>query len=64
MVMIALLKDNEGIYNEASDYSPYIRIKIKRIWGVNIDSTCHRHGGKQKMVIDERNNFMIIPLPV
>jgi hypothetical protein len=47
-----LLVVHEGIYNETADHSLLSEFQIRE-FGIIVDSTCHRHGGAQQMVIQD-----------
>jgi hypothetical protein len=54
---------HEGIYNETSNHSLQSEFQLRE-FRIGIDSTCHRHGGAQQMIIIDRNvsDILIIPL--
>ena len=57
-----LLVIHEGIHNETSNHTLLSEFQLRE-FGVIIDSTCHRHGGIQKMMIKDNNNGTItVPL--
>ena len=43
---------HEGVYNETANHSLLSEFQIRE-FGIIIDSTCHRHGGAQQMVIQD-----------
>jgi hypothetical protein len=53
-----LLVVHKCIYNETANNSLF---KLKEL-GVQIDSICHRHGGTQKMVIQDDGESRSVPL--
>jgi hypothetical protein len=60
-----LLVIHEGIYNETAAHSLLSEFNLRE-FGINIDSTCHRHGGTQQMTIkgdsDRDSDVLTIPL--
>ena len=56
-----LLVVHEGIYNETAKHSLLSEFQLRE-FGIVIDSTCHRHGGAQQMVIQDDNNTVVVPL--
>jgi hypothetical protein len=57
-----LLIDHEAIYNHTANHSLLSEFQL-RDFGVKIDSICHKHGGTQKMVIqDDVCSSLVIPL--
>ena len=50
-----LLVIHEGIYNETSNHTLLSEFQLRE-FGVIIDSTCHRHGETQQMVIKDKSN--------
>jgi hypothetical protein len=52
---------HEGIYNDTANHSPFSEFQL-RDFGVKIDSICHKHGGKQKMVIQYVGSSLVLPL--
>jgi hypothetical protein len=51
----------EGIYNDTANHSLLSEFQL-RDFGVKIDSICHKHGGTQKMVIQDDVDELLIPL--
>jgi hypothetical protein len=56
-----LLIIHEAIYNDTANHSLLSEFQL-RDFGVKIDSICHKHGGTQKMVIQDIGNSFVIPL--
>ena len=56
-----LLVVHECIYNETSNHSLLSEFQLRE-FGIMIDSTCHRHGGTQQMVIQDGSESRTIPL--
>jgi hypothetical protein len=56
-----LLIVHEGIYNDTDNHSIFSEFQL-RGFSVKIDSICYKHGGTQKMVIQDDDNSLILPL--
>jgi hypothetical protein len=56
-----LLIFHEAIYNDTANHSLLSEFQLSDL-GVKIDSICHKHGGTQKMVIQDVGSSLIIPL--
>jgi hypothetical protein len=56
-----LLIIHEGIYNDTANHSLLSEFQL-RDFGVRIDSICHKHGGTQKMMIQDVGSSIVIPL--
>ena len=56
-----LLVVHEGIYNETANHSLLSEFQLRE-FGVQIDSTCHRHAGTQEMVIQGDDESVVVPL--
>jgi hypothetical protein len=52
---------HEAIYNDAANHSLLLEFQL-RDFGVKVDSICHKHGGTQKMVIQDVGNSHVVPL--
>ena len=52
---------HEAIYNETASHTLLSEFQLRES-GVQIDSTCHRHGGTQQMVIQEDGKSVVVPL--
>jgi hypothetical protein len=52
---------HEAIYNDTANHSLLSEFQL-RDFGVKIDSICHKHGGTQKMVIQDVGSSLVIPL--
>jgi hypothetical protein len=52
---------HEAIYNDTSNHSLLSEFQL-RGFGVKIDSICHKHGGTQKMVIQDVDRSLVVPL--
>jgi hypothetical protein len=52
---------HEAIYNDTANHSLLSECQ-SRDFGVKIDSICHKHGGTQKMVIQDVGSSLVIPL--
>jgi hypothetical protein len=57
----ALLIVHEAIYNDTANHSLLSEFQL-RDFGVKIDSICHKHGGTQKMVIQDVDSSLVIAL--
>jgi hypothetical protein len=60
-VASVLLIIYEAIYNDAANHSLLSEFQL-RDYGVTIDSICHKHGGTQKMEIQDVGSSIVIPL--
>jgi hypothetical protein len=56
-----LLIVHEAIYNVTANHSLLSEFQL-RDFGVKIDSICHKHGGTQKMVIQNVGSSLVVPL--
>ena len=56
-----LLVVHECIYNETSNHSLLSEFQLRE-FGIILDSTCHRHGGTQQMVMQDGSESRTIPL--
>jgi hypothetical protein len=56
-----LLIVHETIYNDSANHSLLSEFQL-RDFGVKIDSICHKHGGIQKMEIQDVGSSLVIPL--
>jgi hypothetical protein len=52
---------HEAIYNDTANHSLLSEFQL-RDFGVKIDSICHKHGGTQKMVIQDVGSSLVVPL--
>jgi hypothetical protein len=52
---------HEAIYNDLANHSLFSEFQI-RDFGVKIDSICHKHGGTQKIVIQDVGSSLVVPL--
>jgi hypothetical protein len=52
---------HEGIYNNTANHSLFSEFQL-RYFSVKIDSISHKHGGTQKMVIQDIGSSLAIPL--
>jgi hypothetical protein len=50
-----------SIYNDTANHSLFSEFKL-RDFGVKIDSICHKHGGTQKMEIQDAGSSLVVPL--
>jgi hypothetical protein len=55
-----LLIVHEGIYNDTTNHLLLSEFQL-RDSAVKIDSICHKHGGTQKMVIQDVGSSFVIP---
>jgi hypothetical protein len=51
----------EAIYNDTANHSLLSEFQLRE-FGLKIDSICHKHGGTQKMVIQDNGNSLVLPL--
>jgi hypothetical protein len=56
-----ILTVHEAIYNDTANHSLFSEFQLRDL-GVNIDSICHKHGGTQKMEIQDVGISLVIPL--
>jgi hypothetical protein len=56
-----LLMVHKAIYNDTANHSLLSEFQL-RDFGVKIDSTCHKHGGTQKMEIQDVGSSLVVPL--
>jgi hypothetical protein len=59
--MSVILIVHEAIYNDTANHSLLSEFQL-RYFGVKIDSICHKHGGTQKMEIQDVGSSVVIPL--
>jgi hypothetical protein len=59
--MSVILIIHEGVYNDTANHSLLSEFQL-RDFGVKIDSICHKHGGTQKMVIQDVGSSLVVPL--
>jgi hypothetical protein len=52
---------HEAIYNDTANHSLLSEFQF-RDFGVKIGSVCHKHGGTQKMMIQDVGSSLVIPL--
>jgi hypothetical protein len=52
---------HESIYNDKANHSLLSEFQL-RDFGVIIDSVCHKHGGTQKMEIQDVDSSLVVPL--
>jgi hypothetical protein len=52
---------HEAICNDTANHSLLSEFQL-RDFGVKIDSICHKHGGTQKMVIQDVGSSLVVPL--
>jgi hypothetical protein len=52
---------HEDIYNDTANHSILSEFQF-RDFSVKIDSICHKHGGTQKMLIQDVGSSLVIPL--
>jgi hypothetical protein len=52
---------HEAIYNDTANHSLLSEAQL-RDFGVKIDSICHKHGGTQKMEIQDVDSSLVVPL--
>jgi hypothetical protein len=52
---------HEAIYNDTANHSLLSEFQL-RDFGVKVDSICHKHGGTQKMVIQDVASSLVVPL--
>jgi hypothetical protein len=52
---------HEAIYNDTANHSLLSEFQL-RDFGLKIDSICHKYGGTQKMVIQDADSTLVIPL--
>ena len=56
-----LLVVHECRYKETSNHALLSEFQLRE-FGIIIDSTCHRHGGTQQMVIQDDSESLTVPL--
>jgi hypothetical protein len=54
---------HEAIYNDTSNHSLLSEFQIRE-HGILIDSSCHKHGGTQRMTITDSNHHDDITIPL
>jgi hypothetical protein len=52
---------HEAIYNDTANHSLLSEFQL-RDFGVKIDSICHKHGGTQKIEIQDVSSSLVMPL--
>jgi hypothetical protein len=52
---------HEAIYNDSANHSLFSEFHL-RDFGVKVDSICQKHGGTQKMEIQDVGSSLVIPL--
>jgi hypothetical protein len=52
---------HEAIYNDTDNHSLLSKFQL-RDFGVKIDSICHKHGGAQKMEVQDVGSPLVVPL--
>jgi hypothetical protein len=52
---------HESIYNDITNHSLFSVFQLRDL-SVKIDSICHKHGGTQKMVIQDVGNSLVLSL--
>jgi hypothetical protein len=52
---------HEAIYNDTANNSLLSEFQLRN-FGVKIDSICHKHGGTQKMEIQDVSCSLVVPL--
>jgi hypothetical protein len=52
---------HEAIYNDTANHSLLSEFQL-RYFGIKIDSICHKHGGTQKMEIQDIGSSFVVPL--
>jgi hypothetical protein len=60
-VISVLIIVHEAIYNDTANHSLLSEFQLSD-FGVKIDSICHKHGGAQKMEIQDFSRSLVIPL--
>jgi hypothetical protein len=60
-VTSVILIVHEAIYNDAANHSLLSEFQL-RGFGVKNDSICHKHGGTQKMEIQDVGSSLVVPL--
>jgi hypothetical protein len=58
-----LLVIHEAIHNESSSHSLLSEFQLRE-HGILIDSTCHRHGGTQRLTITDNNHHDDVTIPL
>jgi hypothetical protein len=58
-----ILTVHEAIYNDTANHSLLLEFQL-RDFGVKIESICHKHGGTQKMVIQDVGSLLVVPLEI
>jgi hypothetical protein len=56
-----LLIIHEAIYNDTANHSLFSEFQL-RYFSVKLDSICHKHGGAQKIVIQDVDSSNVLPL--
>jgi hypothetical protein len=51
---------HEGIYNDTANHSLLLEFQLLD-FGVKIDLICHKHGGTQKMEIQDVGSSFVVP---
>jgi hypothetical protein len=52
---------HEAIYNDTANHSILTEFQL-RDFGLKINSICHKHGGTQKMEIQDIGSSLVLPL--
>jgi hypothetical protein len=52
---------HEAIYNDTANHSLLSEFQLRN-FGIKIDLICHKHGGTQKMVIQDVGSSLVVPL--
>jgi hypothetical protein len=60
-VTSVILIVHEAIYNDTANHSLLSECQLRH-FGVKIDSICRKHGGTQKMVIQDVGSSLVVPL--
>jgi hypothetical protein len=58
-----ILTVHEGIYNNKVNHAPLSEFQL-RDFDVEVNSSCHKHGGTQKMVIQDVASSVKLPLKI
>jgi hypothetical protein len=56
-----ILMVHEAIYNDTANHSIFSEFQLMD-FGVKVDSICHKHGETQKMMIQDVDSLLVIPL--
>jgi hypothetical protein len=52
---------HEAIYNDTANHSLLTEFQLRDV-NVKIDSICHKHGGIQKIVVQDVGSSLVVPL--